>query len=153
MSTREHLQAILDNRGTLTPSVVVEEASDESHPLHSRFKWDDAEAAHSWRLEQAAQLIRSVKVTREAVTDDGQVREITVRAFVAQQEMEGLPLSDDTVGTYLPVEAVAASSDLTTAWFRGLERDWHSLRRRAGDSRLFTELVAEDLGLVAQDGK
>lgn len=44
--------------GILKPEIVVEEASREDSPLHSRFTWDDSEAAHQYRLEQARRLIR-----------------------------------------------------------------------------------------------
>lgn len=50
------------NGGILTPDAVVEDAQDESSPLHTQFEWDDGEAAKQWRLEQARTLIRSVKV-------------------------------------------------------------------------------------------
>ena len=36
---------------------VVEEARDENHPLHNDFEWDDTEAAHQYRLQQARHLI------------------------------------------------------------------------------------------------
>lgn len=44
--------------GILKPEIVVEEARSEDSPLHSRFTWDDSEAAHQYRLEQARRLIR-----------------------------------------------------------------------------------------------
>ena len=50
------------NKGVLTPADVVKDASDESSPLHSYFTWDDTEAAHQYRLDQARTLIRNVKV-------------------------------------------------------------------------------------------
>lgn len=64
--------------GLLRPSDVVEEASNPRHPLHSRFTWEDDEAARQYRLWQARQLISSVKVTYEV-----QERKIKVRAFVS----------------------------------------------------------------------
>lgn len=50
------------NHGVLTPDAVLEDAKDEDSPLHDQFTWDDSEAAHQWRLEQARTLIRSVRV-------------------------------------------------------------------------------------------
>ncbi len=50
------------NHGVLTPDAVLEDAQDEDSPLHNQFTWDDSEAAHQWRLEQARVLIRSVRV-------------------------------------------------------------------------------------------
>ena len=48
--------------GTLTPESVVEDARSAKSPLHDHFTWDDSEASAKWRLEEARQLIRSVRV-------------------------------------------------------------------------------------------
>ncbi|MCA9173904.1 MAG: hypothetical protein KDB14_05395 [Planctomycetales bacterium] len=48
--------------GELLPEHVVEAASRKRSPLHEVFDWDDKEAAHQWRLEQARSLIRAVVV-------------------------------------------------------------------------------------------
>jgi len=45
------------NRGLLLPEKVVEVASNPKSILHSRFEWDDGEAAEQYRLWQARQLI------------------------------------------------------------------------------------------------
>lgn len=47
-----------ENGGILLPERVVAEAADASSPLHSKFTWDDTEAAHNYRLWEARQLIR-----------------------------------------------------------------------------------------------
>lgn len=53
----------LENQsGQLSPELVVEEAASPDSPLHGYFLWDDEAAGHAFRLEQARQLIRSVKV-------------------------------------------------------------------------------------------
>lgn len=48
--------------GTLTAENVVKDARDPKSPLHDYFDWNDTDAAHQWRLSQARELIRSVKV-------------------------------------------------------------------------------------------
>lgn len=45
------------NRGLLLPEQVVEAARPQRSVLHSRFTWDNTEAAHQHRLWQARQLI------------------------------------------------------------------------------------------------
>jgi len=52
------------NGGLLPPQAVVEAASDPRNPLHSEFTWDNDQAAHLYRLDQARTLIRSVTVVR-----------------------------------------------------------------------------------------
>lgn len=50
------------NAGLLTPNDVVADAKSETSPLHSFFTWDDTEASHQFRLDQARSLIRNVQV-------------------------------------------------------------------------------------------
>ncbi len=52
------LHAIAEaNNGKLRPVDVVEAARPKNSVLHSRFEWDDSEAAERYRLWQARQLI------------------------------------------------------------------------------------------------
>jgi hypothetical protein len=64
--------------GTLTPEQVLKAAAPKSSPLHQHFQWDDTEAARQYRLMQAGQLIRRVRITY--APSEG--REFRVRAFV-----------------------------------------------------------------------
>jgi hypothetical protein len=53
------LQRLADLHGRRpTPEEVIEAARPADSPLHSRFTWDDSEAAHQWRLMQARNLLR-----------------------------------------------------------------------------------------------
>lgn len=52
----------LEKNGSLTPRKVVDEARNESSPLHDYFDWDDSSAGEKYRLWQARQLIASVRV-------------------------------------------------------------------------------------------
>jgi hypothetical protein len=54
--------AALERKGRLTADEVVQAARDPGSPLHSYFTWDDAEAAHARRIDEARALIRSVRV-------------------------------------------------------------------------------------------
>lgn len=58
-SVREELEEIRDaNDGLLRPEDVVEFAKDKKTALHNEFEWDDTEAAHQFRLQQARYVIR-----------------------------------------------------------------------------------------------
>jgi hypothetical protein len=59
---RDELRRIEKKYGMLTTDAVVKEASRTSNPLHSEFQWDDAIAAHKYRLTIASTLIRFVMV-------------------------------------------------------------------------------------------
>lgn len=48
--------------GVITPTLVLEHASDPSSILHGFFEWDDTEAARRFRLVQAGNLIARVRV-------------------------------------------------------------------------------------------
>lgn len=56
------LQRIAGRAGKLTPQNVVDEARNPHSPLHNCFEWDDEAAGNAWRLEQAREIIRSVRV-------------------------------------------------------------------------------------------
>jgi len=66
-----------ENGGMLRPADVVEYAKDPGTALHSMFEWDDTEAAHKYRLQQARQIIRVVTITSPINQDE------KVRAFVS----------------------------------------------------------------------
>lgn len=53
-----------DQDNLIQPEAVVEEAASETSPLHPHFEWDDDEAAHEYRLHQARNLIRAVRVVK-----------------------------------------------------------------------------------------
>lgn len=68
MLNRQKLSALEQIReasqGLLTPQAVVEAAGDPRNPLHSEFTWDNDQAGHLYRLDQARTLIRSVTIVR-----------------------------------------------------------------------------------------
>lgn len=72
----------LDNGRLLAEDVVLAASSPDS-PLHDQFEWDDSKAAAAHRLDQARELIRSVRI--ELLV--GERRVITV-AYVRDPEAE-----------------------------------------------------------------
>lgn len=135
MSLRDHLQAIYDDHGRLTPALVVDTAKPKSHPLHSRYyAMPDREAAYEYRKVLAAKDIRSVTVVY--AEDDGGA-ERTVRAFHAVRDDEGNH-------SYEPVEKVVRSEFLTRLLMADMEREWKALRRRYDHFAEFWELVRSE---------
>lgn len=51
--------------GILSPLGVLDDARDETSPLHAAFEWDDHAAAEKHRERQAEQLIEAIVVTGE----------------------------------------------------------------------------------------
>jgi len=58
----EELDRLRADKGTLTPAIVLEAASEPDSPLHAAFEWDDSAAAQQHRLQQARRLITSIRV-------------------------------------------------------------------------------------------
>lgn len=139
MSLRDQMQAVYDQHGRLTPTLVVDTARDPSHPLHSRFEWDDSVAGEAWRRHQAHELIRSVKVTYAEADDTSPEKK--VRAFHAVRTEAG--------HVYEPAEKVAADPFLSQLVLRDMEREWQQLKRRYQEFEEFWRMVRQD----ADDGE
>ena len=137
MNLRDALQTIYNQRGALTPAIVVAEATNPDHPLHTRFEWDDSIAAARYREVQAAQLIRSVRVTY-ATSPDGEPK--TVRGFLPVQRDP-----DDTRSSYEPVEQLLANDFQRELLLREFDREWKLFKQRYGHLREFAELVKAGL--------
>lgn len=86
----EELARIRDERGSVRPIDVVDEARPEDAPLHPVFEWDDQAAAESWRKEQARHLIRSVHVV---TTSDQAPAPVYVNVVNEEGEREYQPIS------------------------------------------------------------
>ena len=56
------INRIYQEHNGITPSLLVEEAKNPDSILHHLFEWDDEKAGHAYRLDQARQIITSVKV-------------------------------------------------------------------------------------------
>jgi hypothetical protein len=138
MSVESVLRDIYEREGRLSPELLVQIAKPEDHPLHTRFEWQDSVAGPLYRLEQAARIIRSARIVIEREPEQPPV---SVRAFVAREEM-GLA---DSPGEYVPVTEVVANDVMRTAWFRRLQEDWQRLKSRAAGSQEFASMVLSDL--------
>jgi hypothetical protein len=132
MNLQQELQKIHDDKGELTPALVVDRARDESHPLHSRFEWDDTVAGEAYRREQAHRLIRSVTITY--AHDEHGPRQ--VRAFVAVSRGGVRP-------TYEPVATVVADDILRQRALNELREQIARLQRRYGHLEEFAALMRE----------
>jgi hypothetical protein len=90
--------------GMPTPDQILDEAQDNSSPIHKYFEWDDTEAARQHRLFQARNIINHLLVV---ITIDGEDR--TTKAFHSVDIM----MDDETVGRkYAPIEIILQDTDL-----------------------------------------
>ncbi|MGH3505160.1 MAG: hypothetical protein ACRDQA_30350 [Nocardioidaceae bacterium] len=134
-SLRDSLQAVYDQRGALTPALVVDEATPDDHPLHSRFEWDDSLAGPRYREVQARELIRSVRIVYRRA--EGKRPERSTRYW---QSVRG-----DSGHVYKPTEEIAQDEVLTQIVLRDMEREWKQLKQRYGHFAEFAEMVRADV--------
>ena len=111
--------------GRVTPELVLEAAAAPTSTFHSHFVWDDTEAAHRFRLQQAGGLIRKFKVVREVGG-----RTIRVPAFIRV---------GDTANGYAPTEEAVTIDWLKTQYRIGLIA---RLEKLAEDLRQWDEFTA-----------
>lgn len=98
-----------ENNGLLDPEDVVREAARTASPLHDYFTWDETEAARRWRLEQAAGLIRRVRVVVQHGPQE------PIRAFVSLSTDRRKPASEGqatATGGYRAIESVMSDAQL-----------------------------------------
>lgn len=87
------------NEGILKPDEVVKAARPANSVLHDKFTWDDTEAAHQFRLEEARRLIRT---TIQYLEVDGKDRSFRVFCSLSpDRETDG--------GGYREVSAVLSN--------------------------------------------
>ena len=128
---RNSLTEIYSRRGELTPQIVVDEAREETHELHHRFEWDDEIAGEAYRRVQAAELIRSVKITYRTSPNAEPKR---LRAF---QSLDPIP---DRTG-YAPTEEVVGDEFSKKLVLREIEREIGDLKRKYGHIEEFASIV------------
>jgi len=82
-SVYTEIKRLAGRSGKITAERVLEVARNPSNPLHGEFQWNDAIAAHGYRLEQARELIRTVKI--QTTTD---TREISTVHYVRDPSVD-----------------------------------------------------------------
>ncbi len=113
--TREIERLVNQNGGTLSGGQLLAAATDPQSPLHEQFKWDDAVAAHRYRLIQARQIIRIYVDPRGAPNERGLI---------------SLPTARVHLGTYFRTRDVQASPLQRSSAVDGALHDLASLRNR-----------------------
>lgn len=98
----------------VTPKSVLEEGRNTDSPIHGEFEWDDTAAAEKYRLEQATQLIRHVRIVRE----DEPEQTYKERGFVS------IPGGNSV---YVPMSTALSNEDYKQ----------HLLKQAKGDMEIF----------------
>lgn len=133
----ERLTQIRKTHGSLTPYDVVQDAKKESSVLHSYFQWDNEQAAHEYRLQQARHLVACVVITE---ADDHELK-APIRAFVN--------LSSEGESSYENTIEVMSDEVLRERVLDALEADMERQREKL---QAFQELaeVVEGIDIVQE---
>lgn len=133
---RTELEEIRKQHGKLTAQNVVDTARDPAHPMHSRFEWDDSIAGEAYRRQQAADMIRRVRIVYKEADKSGPSR--SVRAYHALPDTEGY--------AYDPAEEIAEDPFRRKLLLDTMAREWKDLYRRYQEFEEFLAMVRHDLG-------
>jgi len=115
--------------GELRPVDVVEAAKNKTSPLHSKFEWDDGEAAERYRLWQARQLI-SVTVQYTGAEDNP----ILSRVFVSLTPDRG------EANGYRTIQAVMGNPSQRAQLLEDALQDMRRFQKKYSDLKELSEL-------------
>jgi hypothetical protein len=130
---RDALTDIYRRHEALTPAIVVEEARPTGAPLHDRFEWDDSVAGEKYRQQQAADLIRSVKITMGRDEEGPK----TIREWVSVTR-------PDRPRSYEPLAEVVENDLSLRLVLQEMERDIAALRRKYGHLKEYVDLMRRE---------
>lgn len=128
--TQAALESLLEKHdGRISPAIVLDEARDQSSPLHDYFEWDDATAGEQYRLVQAAQLIRRWK--GQIIKRKPESKELKIDVTRRVQS----PSTDRAKGgaSYQPIEEIMADPQKREAMIRTALKELAAIRRRFAD--------------------
>lgn len=126
----EHLELLRKQcKNELTPEDVVTDAANPNSPLHSFFEWDDGDAAHQYRLQQARGLIRAVVAVY--VSDDKPAVRQKAYVHIAESGANHYREASHAMSMKKTREMV-----LQRAW-----RELQSWRQRYKDLKEFSDLI------------
>ena len=78
----ERIVGAFERKGTINLGEIVAAAKAKNHPLHDQFEWDDKKAAHQYRLQQAATIVRRIVSTTPIAPDVVRI----VRTYISRPE-------------------------------------------------------------------
>lgn len=135
-------EAYAKEDGQRLPELVLEMAAAGDKRLRAYFEWDNDTASHQYRLQQAAQLVRRVKVSVLKTPDQPAIQ---VRAYIARKE---LPTSDENIeaGSYIAIEQVAGQTAYEASVADSIRRDLLRLERKYRDTNLIFAMAEEVFG-------
>ena len=125
------------NNGLLRPEDVVRFAKNKNTALHSRFTWDNNEAAERWRLEQASEIIRKVRVI--VIPNKNQDRVVKVRKYVS------LPSDRKDGSGYREINKVLTEKELKLEYIKSVQDEFEQFRNKLENISTAVSVIAKKL--------
>ncbi len=131
------LEALYAKNKVIRPGDLLKELANKNHPLHDEIEWNDGKAAAKYRLNQARQLISSVRIR---IMDESAQFE-PVRAFVNLR-----PEADDALGLttrgYVPTLSAMGSMNHKQQVLAYAHSQLLSWKKRFGALKEFAQVVS-----------
>lgn len=134
---RAELRRLYEQHDHLSADLVLGAATSDASPLHDQFEWNNDVAGHKYRLGQARDLIRTVKIRRVETDRDLDVRAyLSVRSpqepshYVATEDIE------DVLAQKLLLAQMRRDIDRLKTRYSHLQEFWQAMRAAllAGDA-------------------
>ena len=120
----QYLDSIAQRDGGIHPNVIVEEAREPEALLHSCFEWDNTEAAHKYREDQARAIVRNLVVVH--VSEDNQNEPSRTRAFVHVVTQD----DGEKDSRYLDIKSVLNDTQMRSDLLEQAKRELVSFRTK-----------------------
>ena len=119
----QYLSSISQRDGGIKPNVIVEEAREPEALLHSCFEWDNTEAAHKYREDQARAIVRNLVVIH--FSEDNQHEPSKTRAFVHVVTHDD---SENKNSMYLDIKSVLSDTQMRSDLLEQAKRELVSFK-------------------------
>lgn len=94
LEVQSELMSIYHRDGALNPEAVIGVAKDKKSALHEHFDWDDSEAAHKYRLDQARRLIRVAVMVIPSLSNEPVKQFVSIRALRGSEQGSYIATAD-----------------------------------------------------------
>jgi hypothetical protein len=113
--------------GVISPRSVIEVAKSEDHPLHDYFLWDDTAAANRYRLNQAALLIRRIKIDIiKPAREPKNIKIETTREFPSLSKLRG----KENAGSYVALEKVMTNDGMKSDLIETAKQELIAIKKK-----------------------
>lgn len=145
------LEKLQEENGRLTPAIVVGAAKADDNPLHPLFDWNDQTAAESYRHQQAAFILRNLRINyirKDSETDEPEMRQMRALVNVEQtpsdedeEEGDGKPVEPQRV--YLSSVVAFQNPQYRDYTLKQAKRELETWRNRYAAFKEFDSVIRE----------